>query len=177
MARAAIIIAGFFNVEAGPSGSLEPTCKCGVKWSIAKSRSMPPRKPTATGSHAGTGPPSDASRAGVMRLHTLAAIITPAAKPRSAFVNRSDMPWRMRNTSAAPRVFPRNGTTKATSTPIRAGFSTAHLPFPKTSLASGPPPARNETGHPNGGRAYRWGCPAFLNMGQPHRVSASHYSA
>ncbi len=89
---------------------------------------MPPRKPAAAGAHAGTGPPSAASSAGVMRLHTLAAIMTPAAKPKSALVKRSDMPWRMRNTSAAPRVFPRNGTMSATSTPATTGFSIAAKP-------------------------------------------------
>ena len=135
IASAASIMVGFFSVEAGPSGSSEPTCRWGVKWSMTKSSSMPPRKPTAAGAHAGTGPPSAASSAGVMRLHTLAAIMTPAAKPKSALVKRSDMPWRANRTSAAPRVFPRNGTMSATSTPATTGFSIA-ASFPTFSTAS-----------------------------------------
>ena len=97
---------GFFSVEAGPSGSSEPTCRWGVKWSMTKSSSMPPRKPTAAGAHAGTGPPSAASSAGVMRLHTLAAIMTPAAKPKSALVKRSDMPWRAKRHERRPQGVP-----------------------------------------------------------------------
>lgn len=64
-------------------------------------------KARAHGSHEGTAPPSAASSAGTMRLHTLAAIMTPAAKPKSALVKRSDMPWRANRTSAAPSVFPK----------------------------------------------------------------------
>ena len=150
IASAASIIVGFFSVEAGPSGSSDPTCRWGVKWSMAKSRNMPPRKPAPTGSHEGTAPPSAASSAGTMRLHTLAAIMTPAAKPKSALVKRSDMPWRAKSTSAAPSVFPRNGTTSATSTPATTGFSiVASFPTLLTALSalprnkhSAPPPRR-----------------------------------
>ena len=44
-----------------------------------------------------------------MRLHTLAAIITPAAKPVSERCTASLSDFFMKNTHAAPSDVPRNG--------------------------------------------------------------------
>ena len=71
------------------------------------------RKPAVTGNQAGRGPLSEASRAGMIRLQTLAAIITPAANPSIAFWKRSPIPCLRRKTKDAPRVFPIKGTMRA----------------------------------------------------------------
>ena len=65
---------------------------------------MPSRIPAAAGSHAGKKPPSACSIAGSSRLHTLAAVITPAAKPMSAFWNAAPVSLAKKNTIAAPSV-------------------------------------------------------------------------
>ena len=70
---------------------------------------MPTQKPTAAGTKANLPRPSDCSMAGISRLHTEAATITPAAKPVSIRWTRSPRLRRMKNTQQAPKVVPRNG--------------------------------------------------------------------
>ena len=78
---------------------------------------MPARKPTAAGIQ-GMIPCSAAmSIAGLIKLHTDAAIITPAAKPKSAFWNKVLICFFMKNARADPSVVPARGTVSATTTP------------------------------------------------------------
>ena len=73
-----------FSGVCGPSGSFEPGCRCGITASSARRNTAPSRKPPAAGTQPGSPPASSAiSMAGIKRLHTLAATITPAAKPRN----------------------------------------------------------------------------------------------
>ena len=70
--------------------------------------------------------PSDAlsSIAGISKLQTEAATITPAAKPMSAFCTRAESSSFITNTHAAPRLVPRNGM----RSPAKSSFSIiAHL--------------------------------------------------
>ena len=57
------------------------------------------------------------SIAGLIKLHTDAAIITPAAKPKSAFWNKVLICFFMKNARADPNVVPARGTVSATTTP------------------------------------------------------------
>jgi hypothetical protein len=62
----------------------------------------PMHSPAAGGSHAGTGPPAARPIAGSSRLHTLAASITPAAKPSIMRWARGPGGRRRKKTDAAP---------------------------------------------------------------------------
>ena len=100
----------------GPSGASSPRCRCGIAWSSAKRKSMPNQKPIAAGINASLPHASLASIAGTSRLHTLAATITPAAKPASARSTSVDSWSRMKKTSAEPRVVPAKGISRPAST-------------------------------------------------------------
>ena len=73
--------------------------------SSAARNTTPSSIPAAAGSQPGNRPsPSAWSMAGSSRLHTEAAVITPAAKPSMARWNRGFGSPERKNTVAAPRV-------------------------------------------------------------------------
>ena len=70
---------------------------------------MPIQKPRNAGRNESTPIPADCSMAGINRLHTEAATITPAAKPVSERCTASLNDFFKKNTHAAPSDVPRNG--------------------------------------------------------------------
>ena len=68
-----------------PSGQSESMCMWGMSVSSNSRKPMPARKPTAAGSQAMPPEASAISMDGISSDHTEAAIITPDAKPSSAF--------------------------------------------------------------------------------------------
>ena len=81
---------------------------------------MPSQNPTAAGTKDQVPRSADRSMAGISRLQTDAAVITPAANPVSPRWTPSDRPCRIPNTQAAPRAVPANGI----STPYNASICT-----------------------------------------------------
>ena len=71
-----------FQPDGTPSGSSEPAWRCGRNVSSAMRNATPRRNPPAAGSQPGTPRFSACSIAGLRSDHTLAATMTPAAKPR-----------------------------------------------------------------------------------------------
>ena len=78
-------------------------------WSSASRNRIPIQKPAAAGTNDHFPIALDSSMAGISRLQTEAATITPAAKPVSARCTRSLSLFLIKNTHAAPRDVPRNG--------------------------------------------------------------------
>ena len=72
--------------------------------SKAIKKPTPSRNPPAAGSQPGTPRLSASSMAGISRLHTEAATITPAAKPRKIRWAPAVTRLRKKNTMAAPRA-------------------------------------------------------------------------
>lgn len=70
---------------------------------------MPAQKPRNAGRNESAPMAADCSMAGMSRLHTEAATITPAAKPVSERCTASLSDLFMKNTHAAPSDVPRNG--------------------------------------------------------------------
>ena len=64
-----------------PSGASEFMCWCGITRSRNSRNSIPSRNPAAAGTNPSRPSPSDCSIAGMSRLHTEAAVMTPAANP------------------------------------------------------------------------------------------------
>ncbi len=71
---------------------------------MARRNSTPSKKPPAAGSHPGRPLLSASSMAGMSRLHTAAATMTPAAKPRKIRWAPADTRLRKKNTIEAPRA-------------------------------------------------------------------------
>ena len=67
----------------GPSGLSASWCRWGIRWSRASKNSTPSQNPPAAGTKDQTPMPADSasSRAGISKLQTDAATMTPAAKP------------------------------------------------------------------------------------------------
>ena len=91
--------------DRGPSARAAPLCKWGITSSISNRKAMPARKPI----DAGNIPPVDISIEGSSSDHTLAATITPDAKPSSVFCSRSGMSFFMKKTNDDPSMVPANG--------------------------------------------------------------------
>ena len=70
---------------------------------------MPSQKPANAGRNASWPMAEDCSIAGMMRLQTEAATITPAAKPVSARCTPVRRSFLRKNTQAEPAEAPRNG--------------------------------------------------------------------
>ena len=70
---------------------------------------MPTQKPRNAGRNESFPIADDCLMAGISRLHTEAATITPAAKPVSERCTASLSDFFMKNTHAAPSDVPRNG--------------------------------------------------------------------
>ena len=79
-------------------------CRRGSRASSAPRKTTPASIPTAAGSAGGTSAAAARSMAGSSRLHTEAAVITPAAKPSSVRRNRGLGSPVRKNTMAAPRA-------------------------------------------------------------------------
>ena len=92
-----------FQPEGTPSASSASAWRWGRNVSSAIRNATPRRKPPAAGTHPGTPRPSACSIAGFSSDHTLAATMTPAAKPRKIWCMslRSE---RKKNTTAEPAV-------------------------------------------------------------------------
>ena len=70
---------------------------------------MPSQKPRKAGRNESFPIPADCSIAGISKLQTEAATITPAAKPVSERCTASLSAFFIKNTHAAPSAVPRNG--------------------------------------------------------------------
>jgi len=70
---------------------------------------MPSQKPTTAGKNASLPRSAACSIAGISKLHTDAATMTPAAKPVNARWTLSRKEFFKKNTQPAPRLVPRNG--------------------------------------------------------------------
>ena len=93
----------------GPSACLAFRCRCGIAWSSKSRNKTPAQKPIKAGRNAQTPMPADCSIAGISRLQTDAATITPAAKPLRAFWTFSLRDFRIKNTQPEPRAVPKKG--------------------------------------------------------------------
>gem|GEM_PF-2395455 len=91
-----------FIDEDMPSVFFMPGCRCGISRSSTYKNTMPRINPPAAASHPVCPPASASSIAGISRLHTEAAIMTPAANPRNTFCTLPLMVLLKRNTIAAP---------------------------------------------------------------------------
>ena len=80
-----------------------------MMWSSASKNKMPAQNPSTAGKNDHRLSAADCSMAGISRLHTLAATITPAAKPVRARCTASLSVFLRKNTHAAPSDVPRNG--------------------------------------------------------------------
>ena len=80
-----------------------------MMWSSSSRNSTPSQKPAAAGKNASLPRAADCSMAGMSRLQTDAATITPAANPVSARWMWSPSDCLRKNTLAAPSEVPRNG--------------------------------------------------------------------
>jgi len=78
-------------------------------WSSKSRNKTPAQNPTAAGRNESLPSAADCSMAGINKLHTEAATITPAAKPVRLRCTRSLSDFFMKNTHAAPSEVPRNG--------------------------------------------------------------------
>ena len=78
-------------------------------WSSVSRNKIPIQKPRNAGKNASLPALEDCSMAGIRRLHTEAATITPAAKPVSERCTVSLSVFFIKNTHAAPSDVPRNG--------------------------------------------------------------------
>ena len=65
---------------------------------------MPAHSPTTAGTKASCPMASDCSMAGIRRLQTDAATMTPAAKPKNTFCVLWESSFRKKNTMAAPVI-------------------------------------------------------------------------
>ena len=90
------------NVDGRPSACAAPRCRWGSRPSSASMSRMPSTKPPAAGTQPMPPAASASSMAGMSRLHTDAAIITPAANPRKIRCMASPDRRRRKNTIAAP---------------------------------------------------------------------------
>ena len=80
-----------------------------MMWSSASKNKMPTQNPSTAGRNDHRPSAADCAMAGISRLHTEAATITPAAKPVSERCTASLSDFFMKNTHAAPSDVPRNG--------------------------------------------------------------------
>ena len=80
-----------------------------MMWSRASRNKMPIQNPAKAGRKASRPRAADCSMAGISRLHTDAATMTPAAKPVRDRCTRSLRDFFMKKTQAAPKDVPRNG--------------------------------------------------------------------
>ena len=80
-ATASTMVVVFFRLLFGPSGALLFIWRCGITWSRISRNNIPSQKPTTGAINDSFHICSDFSRAGIIRLHTDAATMTPAAKP------------------------------------------------------------------------------------------------
>lgn len=92
-----------------PSGVSEFMCWCGITWSRISRNSIPRANPTAAGMKLSLPIAADCSIAGISRLHTEAAVMTPAANPVRLLCTRKCGSLRRKNTQADPAVVPING--------------------------------------------------------------------
>ena len=80
-----------------------------MMWSSRSRNNTPHQNPMTAGAKASRPMLEDCSMAGISRLHTEAATMTPAAKPVRARCKDSLKVFFRKNTHAAPRVVPRKG--------------------------------------------------------------------
>ena len=108
---ASTIIVCLLKLLFGPSTELS-RCICGVIVSSINRKNIPSIKPATAGTNCIFPRLCDCSSAGIRRLHTDAAIITPAAKPLSIFVVFTESSFFIKSTHAAPSDVPINGINK-----------------------------------------------------------------
>jgi len=94
--------------EERPSFLFDPGCKWGIRRSSPYKKTMPMIKPPAAGIQPVCPEASASSMAGIRRLQTEAAIMTPAAKPKRIFCVLPLIARRNKNTIAAPATVMRN---------------------------------------------------------------------
>ena len=121
----------------GPSAMPARRCRCGITWSSSSRKPMPHQKPQKAGKNASRSRAADCCMAGISRLHTEAATITPAAKPLSARCTGRLRSFFIKNTQHAPALVPRNGIKSPSSTSFIFGgtslsFHRARLSWKQT---------------------------------------------
>ena len=107
--KSIIVLLVFFTDDSGPSGLFAMACRCGVILSSRNRKPIPRKKPTRTGTTAIFPMSLFISAAGRRSDHTLAATITPAAKPKSKRWTESFILFFIKKTQAEPSVVPKNG--------------------------------------------------------------------
>lgn len=105
-----------------PSWFLLSMCICGITVSRSRRKNIPARKPTSAASHSGELFPLHISIDGISKDHTEAAIITPAANPKSNFSNFGAIRFFKKNTIAEPSDVPRKGIANIMNSDIKAPF-------------------------------------------------------
>ena len=105
-----------------PSGDEAPICKCGISVSNSSRKNTPNTNPTAAGTHAHLPIASLICMLGISSDHTLAATITPDAKPSSNLFQRALHSPRSRNTIAAPNTVPDKGNNNPNANHITLTF-------------------------------------------------------
>ncbi len=119
-ARTSIVV--FFKLTSGPSGCALSKCRCGTRLSSPSRKRTPPKKPTAAGIHAIFPCSVVMSIAGINSDHTEAAIITPAANPRSIFSSFLFISFLIQKTIADPSVVPANGISNPSASCIHSPY-------------------------------------------------------
>ena len=109
MVTASTVIVTRDSLVLGPSAETLLLCMCGVTWSSNRKNSTPSHSPTNAGTNAQSPIADDCAMAGISKLHTDAATITPAANPVSARCTPTASVLRIKNTHAAPTAVPTNG--------------------------------------------------------------------
>ena len=108
-ATAKTIMVDLPRLHCVPSGQSLPTCRWGISLSKPSRNRKPAHTPMKLGKNASFPMCSDCSIAGMIKLHTEAATITPAAKPMSSRCRFRFILSFKKNTQAAPSTVPKNG--------------------------------------------------------------------
>ena len=93
----------------GPSALLLSICRCGTVRSKTSKNRMPSQNPTTAGTNAHCPMAAERSIAGIRRLQTEAAAITPAANPVNDLCTEAFSLFLINNTQDAPNMVPKNG--------------------------------------------------------------------
>lgn len=93
-----------FQEDSNPSAFTDPGWRWGISVSMSIRNPTPKTNPPAAGNHPGIPDCSASSMAGIKRLHTEAATITPAAKPKNTRWIFLFISPRKKNTKAAPSI-------------------------------------------------------------------------
>ena len=141
-----------FQLLLMPSGSSASMCRWGSRESSATRNATPSKKPPAAGIQPICPSSSACSMAGLSSDQTLAAIITPAAKPRKMWCMSLRSP-RKKKTTAEPAVVISQVNPHPKAAHVSACTKFAGIMRPPFRISSRPSRARNP---PGTGAGTRW---------------------